>query len=360
MKKHNITIIAVVLLVGLIALVVMLRMGRKSTFRQDYHIEDTSSIVKIFMADKSDNQVTLTRVEGDTTWLVDNTYEANQAMVDLFLETLHTMRVKQQVNKAAVPNITKNLASKHVKVEVYQRRYLVDWFGHRFRLLPREKRTVTYFVGHETQDMMGTFFYRDGDKVPVVIYIPGFRGFVAPRFVTNPTSWRSHRIVNLPVTSIESVELEIPEKPEESFAVRREGEGFYIELLQSHQRVNGFDTLRVAQLLSSFTNLNFDEYAKVVPQVELDTTFSKPPRTILRVTDTKGDTRELKTFIKYVNPEDLLTMPDADMYDMFDLDRLYAVMDGTDTVLIQYFVFDNILQPASFFLGKAPSTFAKQ
>ena len=62
MKKHNITIIAVVLLVGLIALVVMLRMGRKSTFRQDYHIEDTSSIVKIFMADKSDNQVTLTRV----------------------------------------------------------------------------------------------------------------------------------------------------------------------------------------------------------------------------------------------------------------------------------------------------------
>ena len=45
-------------------------------------------------------------------------------------------------------------------------------------------------------------------------------------------------------------------------------------------------------------------------------------------------------------------MPEQNMYEMFDLNRLYAIIDNKDSVLIQYFVFDNILQPASFFLGK--------
>ena len=45
---------------------------------------------------------------------------------------------------------------------------------------------------------------------------------------------------------------------------------------------------------------------------------------------------------------------------MFDLNRLYATIDDKDTVLIQYFVFDNILQPASFFLGQQKSPFAKE
>ena len=87
--------------------------------------------------------------------------------------------------------------------------------------------------------------------------------------------------------------------------------------------------------------------------------MSGVPRTVLRITDTAGVTRQLKTYIKYTNPDDLKTMPDSAMYETFDLNRLYAVLDNKDTVLIQYYVFDNILQPASYFLGADKSTFAR-
>lgn len=360
MKKRNLIILLSVVILALATWLVVAIRGQKNTFKQDFHIEDIASVTKIFMADKMDNHVTLTRQENDTTWLVNDMYECNQPMMDLFLETIHKMRVRQQVNKAAAPNIVKNIAAKSVKVEIYQKKYLIDWFSGKIKLFPREKHTVTYFVGHETQDMLGTFFYREGDKMPVVVYMPGFRGFIAPRFIADPTPWRSHRIVDLNVFDIERVQLEIPAMPSESFAICREGDGFYMELLEQKQRVNGFDTARVAQFLSSFTNLNFDEYAQVVPNVELDSTFSKAPRTILSITDTKGNTRVLKTYLKYVNPDDLINMPDTNMYNMFDLDRLYAVIDDADTVLIQYFVFDNILQQASFFLGDRKNGFAKQ
>lgn len=359
-KRKTLLLIALVFVLGIATWIIVALRGQNHTFAQDFQIEAAAipgGVEKIFLADKENNSVTLTRVS-DTLWLVDDQYAANQSLVDLLLRTLADMRIRSVVNKASAENVTKQMAAKSTKVEIYYKDYRIDWFGGRMRLFKHTKCEVIY-VGHDTQDMMATYMYREGDKMPYIVHIPGFRGCISPRFFTDPYLWRSHTIVSLPVQQIARVELEIPSMPTESFAVVREGDGFTFNLLTPAMQVDGFDTARVAQLLSSFVNLNFDEYAKVVPKVELDTTFSRAPRTILRITDRNGDTRELKTYIKYTNPDDLRAMPDTAMYQVFDLDRLYAVIDNKDTVLIQYYTFDNILQPASFFLGRDKTHLAK-
>ena len=197
--------------------------------------------------------------------------------------------------------------------------------------------------------MMASFMFREGDKQPYVVHIPGFRGFLTPRFIADPIKWRSHSIVDLNVAQIERIELAIPAQPEESFAIQRDDDGFFMEV-QGH-RVDAFDTARVARMLSSFTYLNFDEFAGIVPNSFADSCVSGKPRTILTITDTDGNSRQLRTYIKYTNPDDLANIQNPEMYETFDLDRLYAIIDDKDTVLIQYYVFDNILQPASYFLG---------
>lgn len=357
-RNRNRIIVGVAVLIAAIAAWVAIRGSRTSTFDQDYHIEDIGSVCRVYLSDKENHNVLLERT-ADSSWLVDGQYPASQPVVDLMLETLHSMRIRQQVNKNATANVIKRISTSHVKVEVYQECYRINWFGGRLRLFPHEKLTTTYFIGFETQDQMASHAYRKGDKVPYIIHIPGFRGFLAPRFPTAATAWRSHRIAAVDIKHLERVELEIPAKPEESFAIYREGDDFRMELTTSHTVVNGFDTARVAQLLSSFTNLNFDEYASAVPNIELDSSLSMAPRTILRVTDTDGNTHEVKTYIKYNNPDDRKAMPDAKMFETFDVNRLYAIVDNADTVLIQYFIFDNILQPASYFLGQSPSQFAQ-
>lgn len=357
MKKKNIILIVVAALIVAGAAIIAALGSRKSTFNQDYHIKDTSTITKIFMADKQEQQVLLTRVS-DSAWTVDGQYPASQPMVDLLLETLNTMRIRQQVNRNATPNVIKDLASHSIKVEVYQMVYRINWFGDKLRLFPHEKLTATYYVGRETKDMLACYMFREGDKQPYAIHIPGFRGFLTPRFVTDPLKWRSHNIVDLNVKEIERVELEIPAQPEESFAVQRQGEGF-VFLLQGKQEVPYFDTARVAQMLSCFTWLNFDEYAAIVPNSFADSCVSGMPRTILRITDTSNHTTVLRTYIKYENPADYEAMPDPEMYETFDLDRLYAIIDDRDTVLVQYFIFDNILQPASYFLGQDKQLIAR-
>ena len=358
-RKSVIITVAVVLL-GVLTLVVVLSRGRSRTFRQDFQIEAAGypgAVSKIFMADKENNRVSLDYVE-DSLWYVDGQFAASPHMVELLLQTLSDMRIRSQVNKAASENVIRQSAAKSVKVEVYYKDYRISWFNDRFRLFPFQNKRV-FYVGHDTQDMMATYMYREGDKNAYIVNIPGFRGCLSPRFVVDPYAWRSHSIVSLPVQRIAKVELQIPSSPEESFCVERVGEGFVFNLLNPPHQAEGFDTARVAQLLSSFVNLNFDEYAKAVPQVELDTTFSASPRTILSVTDIDGNTHTLKTYIKYSNPDDLRAMPDTSMYQVFDINRLYAILDNNDTVLIQYYIFDNILQPASFFLGREHSYFAR-
>ena len=309
-KKNLLILLIAVVLIGIIALLVALKGSKKATFEQDFHVADTETITKIFLADKQNNQVLLERVAdadstADTTWTVDGIYPVNKGMMRLLLETLHDMRIRQQVNKNAV-----------------------------------------------------CYMYREGDKVPYIIHIPGFRGYLTPRFVTDPMSWRSHNIVHWDVTKLQRVNLDIPATPEESYTVLRDGNGFIFQ--QNGQTVNNFDTARVAQMLSCFHNLNFDEFASQVPNSNMDTSFNAGPRAILSITNTEGVTREVKTYIKYNNPTDSLVMRDDKLYETFDLNRLYAIIDNKDTVLIQYFVFDNILQPASFYLGQQSSTFAKE
>lgn len=353
MKKRPLLILASVLVIGAVALIVALIGSKNATFDQDYHIQDVSSITKVFLTDKENRSVLIERVghhSNDSAWMVDHKAYADQSMVDMLLETLNTMRIRQQVNKAAVANVIKRIATNSVKVQVYQKVYFINWFNGALTLFPYEKCT-TYFVGFETQDQLATHFWREGDKEPVIVHIPGFRGSLGPRFSTLPESWMSHRIVAVDIKHLQSVELEIPDNQQESFVIRRQDNGFAMELLASHTLVNSFDTARVAQFLSSFANLNFDEFVSIVPNADRQHSFAAAPRAIVRISDVYGHKREVKTYLKYSNPDDRRVMADTNMYNLFDVDRLYAVIDNKDTVLIQYYSFDNILQPASFFLA---------
>ena len=321
-KKRNVIILVVTCVLGIVAALLVLLLNHRSTL-DDFAVKNPETITRIFMANNRGHRVLLTHNlenTSDSAWMVDGKYYASQPMIEMLVNTMASMRISEKINRAALPNVVKDLSANNVKVEVYQMVYRIDWFKGKLKLFPHEKKTVTYYVGHETRDMMGSYILRDGDKEPYVIYMPGLRGMINTRFIADPIPWRSHRIMKLDVKNIERVELDIA-------------------------------AARVAQMLSSFTNLNFDEYAMAVPKVEIDSVFSKAPKTVLTVTDRAGNRREVKTYVKYTNPDDLKAMPDTAMYQVFDINRLYAIIDSKDTVLIQYFVFDNILQPASFFLG---------
>ena len=347
--KKNRAILIVVLILIVIAVVVIITKSGKSTFSKkdvDFAVEDTASVTKIFLADKKNRSVLLERMP-DSEWKLNKKYKVRPSGVKLILETLKQLTPKMPVPLSAHNNIVAQLAAASVKVEVYQRVYRINLFD-KIKLFPHEKLTKTFYVGSATADNMGTFMLLEGSDYPFVVHIPGLRGFVGPRFSVFEKDWRDHTVFRTKLADIKSVIMEIPKDPENSFRVDVEGDDYKLIKLTDGSVVNGYDTLKLLNFMTAFADLRFeslmDEY---IEPKKKDSIIHSTPQNILTLIDKNNDTTRAITFAK---PNEKMTMDfEGNMY-VSDVDRLYALVnDNRDFVMLQYFVFDKVIRPLSYF-----------
>ena len=345
--KRNRTILVVVILLALVTLILWLSRS-ENTFRRsmnDFALDDTSNVIRIFMADKNNNSVTLSKLANGK-WMVNDKYPAQKISIDLLLKTMMNIEVQQPVARAAHNNIIKEMAVNAVKVEIYQHVYRIDFAG--IRWFPHDKLSKVYYVGGATQSNMGCYMLMDGASEPYVVYLPGFRGFVSPRYSPIEKYWRDYNVFKSTIPEIATVKVEIPATPDQSFEVHNLGNNkFRLLTWGTQQEIPDYDTLKLLNFLSGFRNLNYEALLNDMDQVRKDSILRSQPFIIISLTDTSGLTRTIRTFHKAGPPGQ--TDPEGHPLP-YDLDRLYAsVNDGRDFTMIQYFNFDKVLRPKQFF-----------
>lgn len=347
-KKNLIIIGTIIVLTLIIAIVVSTQ--KTSTIAQNFHIEDTRKVVRIVMEDRDGYKSELTKAN-DSVWMVNNEFVAAPQMVKTLLETLRDMRVREPVAKSAHANIIKQLSARHVRIDIYSQSYYIN-LGF-IKLFKKEKFEKTLYVGSQTMDNMGTYMLVKGTKNPCVVHIPNFRGYLSTRFDADPDDWKTHTIFKYHPSNIASIKVEIPSLEEESFEIYSEGETFHFRMLKDNKNLTSFDTLKVTSLISSFIDLSFERIEKNIPQVERDTIFAKSPSFIFTVKGKDGKTKSLRTYMK-MNEDSWVSEHDKDnFYEIFDINRMYGIMDGSkDTLILQYFAFDNLLKPASYYFSQ--------
>ncbi len=349
MKKNRLTYIITILL-AIIALLLILT-NSKHTFNRvisDFAIHDTSTVSKIFMSDKSNNQVTLTREESGL-WNLNSKYKVRKDAIKTLLTTLMRVSVLEPVSKAAHNSAIKRLAANSVKIEIYQHIYRIKIFNW-IKLFPHEKLTKTYYVGGTTQNNIGTYMLMENSSVPFITYIPGFRGFISIRYSAMEDDWRDHTIFNQRLPDLRSVKLEFPGNPEQSYIVVSNDNNFFtLRSLSGNKQIEILDTLKVLDFLTSFDNIKFEALLNNLDIAGRDSIISSRPFHIITLTNRSGEEFVVKTFHKF---------PAGDEFDLegnpvlYDRDRLYALVNNDeDFVLIQFFVFDKILRPLSYFIS---------
>ncbi len=350
MKKNRRFIVAVTVL-GVIAIALVLT-NSKSTFKRelsDFAVDDTSNVTKIFMSDKNNNSLTLTRVQAGK-WLVNNKYSGSKANIELLLGTMLGLQVKETVPKAALEYVIKDLATISVKVEIYQWKYKINLFDF-IHLFPQEKLTKVYYVGGPIQSNRGSYMIMEHSSVPFVVYLPGLRGFVTPIYSPIEKYWRDYSIFKKSIQQIESVRMDFPSEPGSSFEIKNDANmNIRFISLADNQQVPMFDTLKVMNFLASFRNINFEALLNDMEMHRKDSILETTPYCTISLTDTSHTTQIIKTYRKGASPGE---MDDFGKPAPYDMDRLYALVnDGKDFTSIQYFVFDKILHPKSFFQKK--------
>lgn len=342
--KNRLILLASLLLIAVVVVVLLIK--DNSTLEQDYHIEDTETITKVIIDDKDGNHLEILK-QDDSVWSV-NGSPANFKVVDMLLTTLKDMRIREPIAQAARNNIVKQLASSGKTVKIYQEKHSIDCGF--IKLFKKEKLTKTIYIGSETQDNMGTYMMKKGDDSPCIMYIPRLKGYLSTRFSAIEDFWKSHAVFKYKKDEIASLKVEIPNQQSESFQLTKNGEGFDFVMLESGVKLTSFDTLKVKALLSSCFELNYETVAKNISQLEKDTIFSKAPAFILTVKDNEGKENTLKTYSKLHDPTSIAT-DEKDFYQIFDVNRCYALhSNNKDTLIMQFFVLDNMLKPASYYL----------
>lgn len=317
----------------------------------DFTVYDTASVTKLFFADKSGNQVLLQRTpEG---WKINDTYPASQKMINEMLYTLNRMRIKMPVSIKKSDNIVTRMSGTNTKVEVYQVLPRINLFN-KVKMFYHETRSKVFYIGDVTQDNQGTYVLKEGGDKVYIVHLHGFRGFISSRFTANPIDWRDHLIFNEPMGNIESLKLEFGDDPGNSFVINNNGRYQF-----AMQRLNGetveFDTLRVLNLMSSFTDVRFESFLHDVEPSRRDSIIHSPFQQRLTLTTKDGTTKSVTTFRMIANAdmfiytEEDLNNPEYDRI-IHDPDHQYALLsEDNEFVLIQKFVFGKLLKPADYY-----------
>lgn len=341
-RSKNVPLIILVILLGSFSFwfIVNKKKGTIGEELRDFAINDTSSITKIFLADKSGKQVTLKKIKPGT-WRVNDKYYVRNDAINLLLSTMKNIKVKEPVGKKARNNTIKQFSVVATKVEAY-----VD-----------EKLVKEYYVGTETQDQMGTYMLMVDEKsgrnseYPFITFIPGFEGYLTPRYFTNEEEWRDKVIFRYRPDEIRSIKMEYPVKPSESFVINLKSVNEYELLTLSDNKSITFNPMAVKQYLSYFKNVEYEWVEDKMSRSKRDSVLNNTPLNIITVTDVKGTVNQIKCYGMPPKPGQHEIGGKTIQYDP---DRFYGIINGEKEIVVcQYFVFGKLMQGPGYFSGKA-------
>lgn len=218
MNRTNILIIVVILLGGITGFVLVTqddgsRISDRSNDRQ-FAYADFEDVDRIFIADRLNHQVTLTR-GGITGWLADGK-PANENVLKNLTAALKTIDIRTLPTRKAVPNMIKALAAEGIRVQLFDKK------GNELR---------DYYIGGATHDELGTFAIMDGSENPYVVHMPHFTGNVRTRFNHWGDEWRDRVYFRVDPNKVEEFSIDYPKQQSESFRLTRAGGKYTVEPL---------------------------------------------------------------------------------------------------------------------------------
>lgn len=325
MKKNRIYIILLVVLLALAAYLYVKKGGNGSinSNKLAFSIEDTASLDKIILSDKTGKILQLTKK--NKTWFVNDSILVRRDVMGVLLETIKRVEVKSPVNKPMKENLMKQLATGAIQVQLFSD-------GDMLR---------KYFVGGPTMDGVGTFMLLDEADEPFITHIPGFEGYLTVRYNTDISVWRDRGVFRIPPQNISIIQVDYPQAPEASFTLKIEGKQYVSLFNRSGDTAkNNINAEFLRKYLLAFSDVQYENMVnlKRVPVDEL--LIPQNLLATITVFEKEGIKHQVELFKRYYNGENFL--PKSEMYD-FDQDRCFVRVNGKSIYNGQYRVFNSLI-----------------
>ena len=310
-KKIFFISIVIILLFGLF----FIEENKTSSFNTElFSVTDTLSINKIIISDRYDNEIELRR--NNNQWIVNDSYLVRNDAIKTLLSTLKNIRIKNLLSNEIEKNIEKQISTLGVGVIIYN----------------NNKKINSFIVGPSTRDHLGTYVYHLKTKKTYSTHIPGFNGFLSPRFGIQANrieinNWRNPTLINYQPNLIDSIFSYNFSNSAKSFKLicgkENNIKNYQNEIIKD---VN-FGTLNLFR--NSFTNLNVEKYLNDT----LKNNLNNPSKKLIIYSKNNIDSLVFYT----INSEQ-----DDDSND-HNIKRKIAIKNNEDICLVQDYVFNKVL-----------------
>ena len=323
-KTQKITISFFFLLIVFVGLYYFFKTDNKNLTSELFIVKDTADIAKIIISQDS-GKVILTRNKELHHWTVDNKYPGNKKALKKLYQTLTEVRISKPVLHSKKDSLIKNIQIKGKKVEIYN---------------SDNQLIKKIMVGSFQKQLEGTYLYNPKEKSIFLVNIPGLENNLNDRYNINPVYWLKPEIFSYRPNDIKEIVLNYPEKPSKSFQLRIMKDTAYLYHLSNNVPVKNLNLLKVGSYLSYFMNVKFASETTNTEKLR-NKLINKMPYAEITVLDINKHTKNIKLFQIKNDSES----------GKYDLNKLHALINDKDVVIVKYVDFDLILKDINYFVN---------
>jgi len=293
----------------------------------DFAIADTAAIDKIFIADRNGNTVILEK-KGSQTWTINNNKIADFSKVELLLATVKNLAVLRPVPQSEHNSAVGDLATIGIKAQFYV----------------KDETVKTLYIGSATQEQNGTYMLIEGSTKPYAVHIPGFFGYLTPRFISDTLTWRDRTVFNYQPEEIKSIEFNY-ENAANSFFIDNSNVQAPL-IFDANKKVRTITDIQFLKFyVATFKQLNFDGYDENQSPKLIDSLLQNKPICTINITNKNGAIQSLKLYTKAIDKHTKQAInEETGEYLKFDTERYWAFLNNDQSLmLIQQYNFGKVM-----------------
>jgi hypothetical protein len=318
-----------------------------TTFRPadaDFSVDESFLVTRIFMTSNATGESINLYLDHDNFWKLNDNLIANDPAVDELLTIMERMRVWQPVSIAASADVEEILQARGVRVEVYVQSYRVR-FGN-VRLFPHETLHQSFVVGDDAPDGESTYMRKTASQRAFRVVMPGYASGISSIFEPSEKAWRDPVIIDSTKEMISSIQVLVPDNLQESYILKNINDNefaFFHADDPGHQMDIIVDDARLQRFLTSFTGIYYETLLDDEAENFRKEIMFGQPFVIISVEMKDGNTIRMEMYGR--KPVDVEYAGAAEQ----DPNRFYIRVNEGEFAVAQYYVFNRILRPLSFF-----------
>jgi hypothetical protein len=341
MKKF-LPYIAFILILVVVAVWVIKSQSQGSASEQEgnFAVKNANDISRIVIADTEKNKVELSNLNG--IWMVNGKYPAREDLVKQVLDAVTRVTSLCPVPSAAHDNVIGEMANHHVGVQI---------FGKHNTLIK------SYRVGGPTIDGENTYMLLEEGGAPVerphITYIPGFKGYLTPRFNTDEETWRTRVLFNYNLDEIKSLRVEYPRESQNSFLINKVSkDSFLLVPVDEKFRIpEPYQQKYIKQYLGFYSSIFIEAFDN--DYSKKDSVIQTVPYCTITITEIDNSVNKVKLFYMPVSKRSKSQFDSQGNEMTYDIDHYHAgIHNEKDFVIVQYYVFGKLLRNYKDFFFK--------